>query len=193
MSEEAGNGFAPSDVRRAPVDDPTYRKTCPAPNHLGPRDLLAQEAFYRNAQGKDGYANWCRDCLNRRREDRRKAERAAQGLPAVRTAPAPRDGRRAPQAGYARLLEDQGGLCRLCKKPPRKELTGDLERLKHYFFVGDEARIEMLLHDRCDLLLRVGHDDPLEHLSAAALLIDLGTQARALTQTTHARAHDDRA
>lgn len=54
---------------------------------------------------------------------------------------------------YERLLEEQGGVCAICGKPPRKErLAVDHDHVT--------KRVRGLLHRRCNAAIGMLHDDP---------------------------------
>ena len=128
------------------------------------RTRLPLEDFYADKGGKDGRLNACKRCLRRIQKQRYRENAGGYrdrmlARASARGAEVRRPGRMRAQYGltageFASLLESQGGVCAICRKPP----SGRWRRL----FVDHDhhtGAVRGFLCSRCNLGIGHFYDD----------------------------------
>lgn len=146
-------------VRRGAGKRPTPKsKRCPSCERL-----RRASCFYADSNRPNGLSVYCKDCQNdgrsqRRQRDRgwRKAQRKSlYGLT---------------EEAHAALVASQGGLCAVCRQPPKDSRTPDDPCLQ----VDHDhrtKRVRGLLCGACNRAIGLMRDDPRRLLQAAKYLL----------------------
>jgi hypothetical protein len=124
--------------------------------------------FYPHTGARTGVANECKECYNGNKKQKKEIDKTREKVnytisPQRAAAMLCKYG--ITTDDYIRMFEEQGGVCKICKRPERKERNGgSMLRIDHDHATG---QVRGLLCDSCNLGLGL-FDDSYEYLLNAS-------------------------